>query len=669
MNISKYFATLLKISTQSDRRFHQKGIALIYLIMAMVVLALLGSAAVVMFSSSSLMPSSANASQRATYLAESGLRFARGEFRSATNYNKNAVLNGLNSNTYNLSGNDGKFYLAIEPYWFNLTALANATSISPRVPGNVPASFSGLSAGGFLYIDGTFYSYPNGPDFLSNTASLSITPNLTNNVTNGPVFIVSTAASNSPSGATSVTLTGNYFPPQHGLIGICDSITGGATCNNLKAYPYETATLSGTNTTLTFRSSPVLPLITSGQKIILLGTVKITSTGTYSESVSRVAESFYRLMNFYSSSGTETVTATAPVTLPGFDFKSQDIYTYLAPTDPNQASMQIKQNVIATQNGESVLNISERNWTTGLNWAAQTGTGQIYANVNLATLRQNNNYLLDYDIQVKIAFKEQVQTDNLNLIMGISFRLDDTDTTATKNLIVNRQDSQAENMYGLSFFRVTSSYAASADSWYQQYNFNSQSNWSNLVGTNWYIILWKRINGVPTLLAYKNISGTSMVDSSTGRLRPWVSLMVKVEEGIALSGDWTGFYDSTKSTVAPFNRYNVIKVFYRSPIDTPLYANDSAVDWTEAYFDSTFTSTANIYTTATTKTYNGNTYLLDQSLNTKSFDQTGTFSYPREIGLHQYYPTVNSQATYFDDFYFRITSGFSGANTNTGYLQ
>ena len=130
-------------------RLSQKGgNVLVYIVMLMVIFAVLGVAMVSLFSTSISSSATANDTRRATFLSESGIRYAASELRAA-DFSKTTITT-LNQKVYNVSG-AGSFDLNIFSSWFEPASSydTGTQSVNVDVPeGEVPAGYlASLPAG------------------------------------------------------------------------------------------------------------------------------------------------------------------------------------------------------------------------------------------------------------------------------------------------------------------------------------------------------------------------------------------------------------------------------------------------------------------------------------------------------------------------------------------
>jgi type II secretory pathway pseudopilin PulG len=114
----------------------ETGVTLLVVIIAMVVVALIGTGLFALFFTSSLNQAEAQKTAKANYLAESGIRLAASEFLHAPDQNQ--MLADLQDKIFNIAGTGGSFKLHLYPYWFYVTnaSAAGATSIKLYLPGN-----------------------------------------------------------------------------------------------------------------------------------------------------------------------------------------------------------------------------------------------------------------------------------------------------------------------------------------------------------------------------------------------------------------------------------------------------------------------------------------------------------------------------------------------------
>jgi type II secretory pathway pseudopilin PulG len=170
----------------------ERGVTLLLVIIAMVIMAILGVGLFALYSTSSFNQVEAQKTAKAYYLAESGIRVVASEFHSSAN--RNATLVNLQGKTFNLPDNSGSFTLQIYPYWFkpSISSSAGATPIILYLPGKLPPVNSGSST-----------SIPNIPA----PGILKLRDNTNNNYTKVGVFTASSPGSYDTNNGTPITFT------------------------------------------------------------------------------------------------------------------------------------------------------------------------------------------------------------------------------------------------------------------------------------------------------------------------------------------------------------------------------------------------------------------------------------------------------------------------------
>lgn len=118
----------------------QKGATLLVIIIAMIVIATIGTAIYALMSTSMFNQVVAQRASRAFYLSESGIRIAASEYNAAEQ--NNAKLVALHNMQISIPGNDGKIKIKSNPYWFYVTASdksgSSSTTLKLHLPGGVP---------------------------------------------------------------------------------------------------------------------------------------------------------------------------------------------------------------------------------------------------------------------------------------------------------------------------------------------------------------------------------------------------------------------------------------------------------------------------------------------------------------------------------------------------
>ena len=131
---------------------NRHGSVLIGLVVTMVIFAALGAAMLPLTTTSTMSQIGVNQTARAYFLAESGYRYAAGEYKNASGETaKDNMLETLHTQgTYTLSNNDGRFQLEIYPFYFKTRTDPNGTQVlNTKTKGGFPPDLS-LSSGRLL---------------------------------------------------------------------------------------------------------------------------------------------------------------------------------------------------------------------------------------------------------------------------------------------------------------------------------------------------------------------------------------------------------------------------------------------------------------------------------------------------------------------------------------
>jgi len=457
----------------------KRGSILIGLITTMVIFAVIGAAMLSLFSISSFSQIGGSSAMRAYYLAESGYRYASGEYSNAGGESaKNDMLEALNNTSYTLSGDDGKFHLDIYPYYYVATAdhAAGSTTLNTKIPG-AGGSPPGLTipSSGRLKIESDYYNYSA---FVQDGQNVTFTMSQPISSVQEGETILPVAISSSLS--QSVTKGGNLSIQA----GTADAfpLRNGSFVVNSHSYSYETLDLA--NNQLIGIHDPDDPnmssfTVGSDTDIFLLKFIKLYSTGIFGQgsSIEANREIVYNvpLSTAYKAEFHET-----------FDDKSK--WGSLKGTHEIQAI-----------GGDSALRVTGTVPQPGapkvsliaLDWASTA--------INLETAHEIAGNYLSYDSQVKVGFEETTPPPNGGydpvpipkyFAAGISFRLD-----------------SAENYYGVSYLRGSNSAAPPYD------NINN-----NIVPVDdkLSIVLWQKTGPNEsdwTWLAYKDLSQNDFFDN------------------------------------------------------------------------------------------------------------------------------------------------------------
>ena len=241
--------------------------------------------------------------------------------------------------------------------------------------------------------------------------------------------------------------------------------------------------------------------------------------------------------------------------------------------------------------------------------------------VSLCNAWLNNGNLSSYFLQVKI---KNIDTNPAYYMHGISFRV---------------QDIGANNSYGLSFYKhINSKYKGEwcANLDWCEYDLNPKKVVNN---GKIYAILWKRVNGVASLLAYTQMKtdtfsyGVTNTDGT--ELLAWSTLLIRVNE--RADG-------------------NHIKAYVQS---VPTYPKD-ALYWNISSFKQV------TWTWPSAKTEVVDNTFPSAGLCKCTAEGTCTANRP-EIGIHAFYDNDGSGTQLFDDFSMAVQGTQSGTGGSSQY--
>ena len=376
---------------------NQTGSLLIGLIVTLLLLSALGAALLSQTNTATYQTVSANGSDRAFYLAESGYRYA------AAKMSAGADLNRLHGRTYSLSPSE-QFSLAFKPYIFRVTGVSsNHKWLTVQVPyGDAPVFTNG--AGELKINSGAAEAYDQVQTPATNQVSFHRhTGKWTAAVGDSVSLVVlsnGTAVTQGGDLNLQASTPADNLPAHNGRF-----LLDGATYSYMTR---ERSRLRGINR-VDGSWTPLAPA--NGDEIVLQPFVQIDSTGIFGQGTLATN----RLITYFVPVGTGG--APASEWHESFD-------TGTANWNSTEGGQKVVDN---NGNALSVSGISQS--FTGL-YESQTNLNWQKAGVDLATAWSDNGGFLDYDAQVKIRAEEPYY------LAGISFRLD-----------------SSGNSYGLSFLK------------------------------------------------------------------------------------------------------------------------------------------------------------------------------------------------------------------------
>jgi len=397
-----------------------RGSVIIGLIATMVVFSALGAVILPLTSTSTFSEVGSNNAAKAYFLAEAGYRYAASEYlNTADDDAKDAALISLHDQTYNLAGNDGRFHLDMDAYWFKTTSDPNGSrNLETRVTGGVPPY--GRLRTGFLSIDGTVYEYSRarirGTDVTFRKRSGT-----------WPSIAVGTSALNvGRSWRRSQTVTkggdlrlnrrwgARVFPPRNGQFQV-----------NGNTYNYKELNRRGSLTGITDPDDDAMPDFTvpANTYVTLEKYLSISSTGTFAP-----------------GQGMETNRTIAYSTPIGWVPRAALAAGKTEVTDSFDDTSQWKSSTlgshgIASVDGSNALDVTGTS-RIGLSRTSLIAFDWANTDADLAAVWDAAGKLLSYDAQAKVKY-----ADTTYYMAGISFRVDNSS---------NRQ-------YGISYLKSASS--------------------------------------------------------------------------------------------------------------------------------------------------------------------------------------------------------------------
>jgi hypothetical protein len=537
----------MKISSLATTLQDRKGSVFVGLVISIIIFALLGAAMLSLTSTSAVNQVWANSSSRAYYLAESGFRYAKTEYKNTDDIDgdgekeddRNQRWNNLHSPDppsspvlFTFSNNMEKFELKLYPYYFvtSVSHSINGTSLQTEFSGEHPANFTVPAAGklkiGLKSDSDPPYTY-NGYDSVTGVFS-NISPPLLSDISdNMNVYLVANTSSdqNLTNGGDLTLADASFFPERNGVF----SIDGDET-----VYAYESKTGSilhdifdGNDPGRTFNVS-----VLTSDDIVLTPFLNLHSIG---------------IVDYGSSTEIRRKIVYHVPLSAGVAEKVEFHDTFEDKSKWEDSARGLHE--IQTIGGDSALRVTDvtifgggfKESLIGLDWSA--------TNVDLATAhRLGNRYFLDYDAQVKIGYAATSPAPEWGYLpttssipkyfaAGLSFRL-------YENL----------DCYGLSFLRGSNTLP---DPWDRIDDYLVPKDDRLLV------VLWQRATGIgefPDWLAYKDIDATPLFsdniefgETQWTKQAPWSRTTIDSYSGIycwhdSTAGDYENNIDISLTT-------------------------------------------------------------------------------------------------------------------------
>lgn len=523
--------------------FHARGSILIALIVTMVIMATLSAAMLPMFSASYMNQVYADQGRKTYSLAESGFRYAAGQFLNAGTAGtaQDTAMTAMNNKTCNLLNNAGSFTTRVYPYWFKTqVTAAGATTLVTQVYGTIPSEFDGPFSGGQIRVGNIYSSYTSGNGSGTAITFSGLSPALPATAAGLDVQLVTqpgSAQSLSKGGSLTLGTGYNVFPLLNGNfilngVGFNYQKRTGATLYNV--------TKSNGNMNAAWTSAES---VTTAMNVILDKFLRLSSTGTLGNATREV---IYNVPIGYLAGGGDFAKQKFHDSFDSGAYWYTNANESMGTQSVSGGAMNVTATVDPSGSASGLGNFLRAltGWTSSGKWAF-TAFNWGNTNTNLAQAWMDSQGCLSYDIQVK------VNTSQLYFMGGLGFRM--------------RNNSTGEDLYnyGVSIVRGRQRNASIFGGWVNDWLgtdvdgiatalesllfVGTMEGGSSGFGGYRYsqpaIVFWQR-NGPASgtgsfkVLAYRLLTTADAIVTGTApalRLKPWSSLMVRVIEGYSLS--------------------------------------------------------------------------------------------------------------------------------------
>ena len=418
--------------TKLNAPLRNQGSALIAIIAAIAIFSVLAATLMTLTSTSEIQTAIGHWADQAFNMAESGYRYAKTQYQSASESTKMAVFDTLDENSpYTIHGIDNSFSLETESYFFVVEEDTATTSF--------PLSLKVHSPGGFPYenlddlqnqliqIEETVLTIQScvtaeGTGNHTLTLSWASGPGLPDPLPAGtkmmPVIETDISQTLNAGGNISIPDGLSYlFPLYNGQLRVA---------GRTLTYRTKDATNNLLNDVVDANGASLTNLsIASGTKILLFPFVQISSTGI----IGQGTDSVHRTIKYYSplpmdqtETYSETFSGEKSILKPTTDSGGTD--TMAIGTVGENENKVLK--VTGSDNSEShaYLDVEGNNAKEALN-----------------DFRASTGGYLSYDAQTKVGFNPDSYFETANLAAGLSFRIRSE----------NFDGATLYNMYGLSF--------------------------------------------------------------------------------------------------------------------------------------------------------------------------------------------------------------------------
>ena len=479
---------------------HKQGSALIAIIAAIAIFSVLAAALMTLTSTSEIQTAIGHWADQAFYMAESGYRYAKTQYQSASESTKMTVFDTIDDNSpYSIHNTDNSFSLETFSYFFVVeenTAIADPITVKVHSPGGFPYDNMSNLQNQKIQIEETVLTIQSCVT-AEGTGNHTLTllspsgPNLSDPLPAGTILmpVIESSTSQTINSGGNISIPdglSNLFPLYNGTIRVAGRTLTYRVIDSTNNILSDVVSVNGS----TFTNLS----IASGSKILLLPFVNISSTGI----VGHDSNSVHRTVNYYSPlpiGYTETYSDTF----------SGDTSILKATTDSDGAvTMEIGS---VGEDSNKVFKVtgsidSESHAYLDVEGNAVARNAQEAFN----DFRSSTGGYLSYDAQTKVGFySDSVFVPNyyesIDLAAGLSFRI--------RSEIFN--DVTLYSMYGLSFLnRITDSTSTILDDITPpELSLNEPA-----------IVLWQQINDDTgtthySWLAYKKLVDTVFYDDFT----------------------------------------------------------------------------------------------------------------------------------------------------------
>lgn len=425
-------------------RFHESGSTLIAVIAAILIFSTIVAALLPLVSSSGFQSAAQNHAQKAYLLAESGFRYAAGQYLNAgSDTARVRTLDALDNTQYRTG--QGSFSLKVYSYFYSTEGdhPKSATKVQATIPGSLDPEIASISsyAGRHLHISSGTYTIQTASFPDNESVIFTISPGLSEDISDGTLIIPATYITASETtitdGGTLSLENTDLIPLKNGLVEVAEKQLYYTVNDRDQDRLIGIRDLNADEATWSLD-------IHNTDEIVLMQHARLISTGTYGSGGFQVSR---------------TVAYDTPLPLKDtftrrYEFKE----TFDEDIDANWTKVwgdQERQVDVGDSNPR--LQVTDTEDRAGSPKASLIALASEDVSTALANAHNYSGNYLSYDTQVKIGFVDtdpdpdseppylpEGSTIPKYFAAGVSFRLD-TDTTAVA--------SSDNNSYGVSIMR------------------------------------------------------------------------------------------------------------------------------------------------------------------------------------------------------------------------